>query len=85
MEVIIQAINAELEAPVVMAQITGGHLVLSWDAVAGATSYRVEARTTYDTPWVDVSAEGTFEGESWQQAIAGSETRILRVLAVSGQ
>jgi hypothetical protein len=82
-EVSIQAVNTQLDAPMVSAQIMGSYLTLSWDAVPGAGSYRVEARESYQAPWEEVSADGTFDGCSWAKPVLGSETGMYRLRSIS--
>ena len=62
-------ISGQLSAPVnVQIQIVGGNIQLNWDAVTGATSYKVYSSDDPSTGFVE-DTSGTFDGESWITSI----------------
>ncbi len=79
-DVIVAAVDAGLQAPEVAISITSGLLTLVWNEVSGATYFRIEATDTYGESWIDISEDGTFEGNTWHTQLTGSH-RWFRVIA----
>lgn len=79
-EVSVRAVQPWLEAPLVEAVYAGGFLTLRWEAVAGATAYRVESASAPGQPWTDATTEGAFVDGGWRQAVSGGQ-RWYRVVA----
>ncbi|MDD5088849.1 MAG: hypothetical protein PHI18_08640, partial [bacterium] len=61
--------------------LSGSNIVLHWDAVAGADSYKVYSSAAPDLEYTE-DASGTFDGTSWT-APATEEVRCYRVTAVT--
>jgi len=68
----VKALGNTLHAPSnVIISTSGTTVVLSWSAVPGAVSYRIEASFDPYGIYTDVSSQGTFEGMSWTGPAAG--------------
>ena len=52
---------------------TAGEVQITWDAVSGATSYKVYASSDPYGTYTDISSQGTFAGTSWSQAVSGNK------------
>ncbi|MDD4206044.1 MAG: hypothetical protein PHH55_08225, partial [Candidatus Delongbacteria bacterium] len=50
-----------------------GNVTVTWDAVTGATSYKIYASDDPYGTYTDISATGTFNGTQWFQAISGNK------------
>jgi len=70
---------AAVPAPVVEILVTGTGVRLSWQDVAGAAGYRVEASSSVAGPWQTL---GETSGLTWDLSVSPDELRLLRVVAV---
>ena len=62
-------VSTQPEAPInVQIQVVGGNVQLSWDAVTGATSYKVYSSDDPYTGFLE-DTSGSFAGESWSTSI----------------
>lgn len=59
----------------VSAVVSGENLTVSWDAVTGATSYKIFSSVDPYGAYADISESGTFAGTSW--TIASTESKIF--------
>jgi len=55
---------------------------ISWDPVAGAASYRVEASDLPSGPFTDISAQGVFAGASFSVDLSDAVRKYYRVIAL---
>jgi hypothetical protein len=69
----------ELDAPIVSIEVIDGDIVLSWTAINGATSYRIEAS---DNPFTGFSTAATTSQLTWSEA-ASSAKRFYKVTALN--
>ncbi|MCD8480417.1 MAG: hypothetical protein LRZ88_09480 [Candidatus Cloacimonetes bacterium] len=67
-----------MDAPVVTIVQNGANVDLSWDAVAGATSYRVESS---DDPYAGFTLVGT-TGNTTYSVSASPAKKFFRVIAL---
>jgi agmatine deiminase len=71
-----------LQTPVVEITLNPGSILLNWQTVTGAGSYRVESTTSLDAQWIaDQSGVYQADGHSWSAPII-SVKRFYRVVAV---
>ena len=69
----------ELDAPMVNIEVVDGDIVLSWTAITGATSYRIEAS---DNPYTGFSTAATTSQLTWSEA-ASPAKRFYKVTALN--
>jgi|GEM_PF-2991873 len=72
----------QLSVPEASIDMATGNVLLSWPAVACATSYKVFASDEPYGTFEEVSNEGIFNGTSWAQT-AGDVRKFYNVVAVS--
>ncbi|MCF7867396.1 MAG: choice-of-anchor J domain-containing protein [Candidatus Cloacimonetes bacterium] len=58
---------------------TSGNTVITWDAVTGANSYHIYGCDTPDGTFVDVTADGSFTGESWTSTAPMGDMKFFYV------
>jgi|GEM_PF-3287223 len=62
--------------------ITNNNVVITWDSVTGAASYRIEASNNPYSGFIDVTDQGILDGTSWSGSVS-EPMRFYRVIAVS--
>jgi hypothetical protein len=69
-------------ANVLISVDAAGLTTVTWDAVTGADSYIVYGCDTPDGTFTDISADGSFTGESWTSTAALGDKKFIQISAV---
>ncbi len=64
----------------VTVSISDNNVIITWDGVEGATSYRIEASNDPYAEYVDITEEGILDGTSWTDAV-NEQMIFYRVIA----
>ena len=69
-------------ANVLISVDAAGLTTVTWDAVTGADSYIVYGCDTPDGTFTDISADGSFTGESWTSTASLGDKKFIQISAV---